>query len=357
MPPKSSLIFPFVIISLITGIAGGWVRLGWTEIIISEAAATHGLLMTGGFLGSLIALERSIVMKGKAWFLVPLLGVLAAPLFIAGFYQAALYSLMLSSVGLVLILYIQALKYKLPEQWLLLVGSICWLIGNILVIKTGFIPMASPWWIAFILWTIVGERLELTKFLPNPNWSRYLLYGLLGLFIIGILSPFHSYGNWVMGIASVLIGLWLLKFDMARISMKKTLHHRYIGVGLMTGYIWLIFFGVILCFLKFHPSFYDLFLHTFFLGFAFSMIWAHAPIILPMVLKVRHTLYHPVLWIGWVFFQLTLLGRMLFALANEAVGRKWFGVVNGWLIIVMFALMALLMILHIRKSRKKSSVV
>jgi hypothetical protein len=48
-------------------------------------------------------------------------------------------------------------------------------------------------------------------------------------------------------------------------------------------------------------TFYIPAIHTFFLGFVFSMIFAHGPIILPGVLGISIKPYHPLLYV-WLFF-------------------------------------------------------
>jgi hypothetical protein len=336
---QPAYIFPLVLLGLLVGIAGGWLRLGYAAFLIPHAAAQHGLMMVGGFLGTLIALERALVMKHKGWFAVPLVGGLSIPLQLLGFSDWALVSIGAASLGLLAIMYLQSLRHPVLDQYLLLVGAACWVLGNFIVYHTGFVPAGAPWWIGFILFTIVGERLELSKFLPVPNWTKQLLLLTLVGFFLGMWIPFHSGGIWLLGVSMILISAWLLKFDMARYAAKKTGIFRYIGVGLVTGYVWLLIHGLILFSIPDHPLHYDMYLHTFFLGFTFSMIWAHAPIILPAVLKIRHQPYHPLLWVGWSVFQLSLLGRVWSSWAGYLDGRLWCSVINGWTILVMFAAM------------------
>lgn len=91
-----------------------------------------------------------------------------------------------------------------------------------------------------------------------------------------------------------------------------------------------------------------------FLGFSFSMIWAHAPIILPMVFKLQINIFHPILWLGWIIFQVSLVGRIASAWLGDATWRMFFGVANGWAILLMFLMMGTLFLY--RKNRLKSGV-
>lgn len=186
------------------------------------------------------------------------------------------------------------------------------------------------------------------------NHGLLMVGGFLGLFFIGLIVPFHGLGNEVLGLAVLLISVWLLVFDMAKVAAKKEAQFRYIGVGLRVGYLWLGAQGLILLLMESHPLFYDLVLQTFFLGFAFSMIWAHAPIIFPTIFGIRETPYHPILWITWAGFQLSLLGRILASVLGEFELRKIFGVANGYLILIQFILMAGVVRWKIQHSKKFS---
>jgi hypothetical protein len=313
---KPIYLFPLIVLALIMGISGGWIRMGYMGVAFSGTAASHGILMVGGFLGMLISLERAMVMKNKIWLLIPLISGLSIPalLVLPGWPTFGPGLLFSASLGLMGIMYLQSLRHPVIYQYVMSMGAVLWMAGNFMLLYAGFVPAAVPWWIGFILFTIVGERLELSKFLPTPNFAKNGLLLLLALFFIGIWIPFHNNGNWLMGIAAILISFWLLYFDMAKIASKKTGQFKYIGIGLRVGYVWLALHGIVLCFFESHALYYDMYIHTFFLGFAFSMIWAHAPIILPMVLNIRENPYHPILWIGWGIFQVSLLGRIMFSL-------------------------------------------
>lgn len=333
-------LLPLVLLGLVMGIAGGWIRLGNPVIPVAEAGINHGLLMVGGFLGTLISIERAMVMNKKIWLVIPFLSGLSNLFFLIGMQSVGLLLLLSGSLGLGLIMHFQSVKHPHFHTFLLYAGAVFWFIGNFLVWKSGLIATGSTWWMGFLLFTIVGERLELSQFLPVPSWSKKALGGLLGVFFIGLLFPFHGLGNEILGAAVLLISAWLLTFDMAKVAAKKKEQFRYIGIGLRIGYLWLGVQGLILLLMESHPLFYDLVLHTFFLGFTFSMIWAHAPIIFPTIFGIRHTPYHSILWGPWTLFQVTLFGRIAFGLGELMEWRKIMGISNGYLILLMFGFMA-----------------
>lgn len=349
---KPLYVFPLVLSGLILGIVGGFVRLGFLDWNISGTAAQHGVLMVGGFLGTLITLERAMVMKNRLWLFVAFLSGASIPvLLLPGWSTFGQFLLLGASIGLVIIMYLQSIRHPQPYQYIMSIGAISWFLGNFTMIYTGFIPAAVPWWMGFLLFTIVGERLELSKFLPTPAFAKKILYALLGLNFIGMWIPFHGIGNWLMGGTVIFIAFWLLHFDMAKVASKKERQFKYIGIGLRVGYLWLVVNGLVLCFMEMHPLFYDLYLHTFFLGFTFSMIWAHAPVIFPMIMNIKEKPYHPILWAAWLIFQSTLIGRIGSSLLKLPDWRVWFGLANGWAILSMFALMTLIVLTKIAYSK------
>ena len=343
---------PLVLFGLIIGIVGGWIRLGW-NISMPSAGYLHGLLMTGGFLGTLITLERTVSMPSNWWRIFPLVSAFSTLLLLAGQQKAAIMAMLFGNAGLAAVYFIQLNRHKDAYWYLLLAGAMCWAIGNIKVLQIGLVAAGSTWWGGFILLTIVGERLELTRYLNTPKWAKGALWLLVAMIVVGIALPFHSAeGPLLLSAGTIGAALWLMKFDMARIGVKKEGFHRYVATGLLVGYGWLLLNGLVLMFIPMHTYFYDLYLHTFFLGFAFSMIWAHAPIIFPAILKTTQRPYHPILWVFWAIFQLTLIGRVVFALMERSTMRQWLGGINGVVILMMFATMAIIMITKLLSDKK-----
>ncbi|MEB2785334.1 hypothetical protein [Algoriphagus persicinus] len=349
--PKAFHLLPLVVLGLVLGISGGWIRLGSTLIPIASAGMNHGLLMVGCFLGTLISIERAMVLKKKIWLVIPFLTGLSSLFFLTGMIQIGLLLLLVGSLGLGIIMHLQSVRHPHFHTFLLYAGAMFWFIGNFMTWRSGLIAAGTTWWMGFLLFTIVGERLELSQFLPVPPWTKKALVIHLLLVFIGLLVPFHTWGNEILGLGILLIAVWLLVFDIAKVIAKKTEQFRYLGVGLSTGYLWLGGQGIILFALESHPLFYDLILHTFFLGFTFSMIWAHAPSIFPTIFGIRETPYHPILWVTWTLFQVSLAGRVLFSLMESYELRKAFGVANGYLILIQFGIMAGIVIWKIRNRK------
>jgi hypothetical protein len=74
-------------LSLLAGLAGGLVRVGWAlPHVPAEVALLQGALMLAGFLGTLISLEKVVALERRAGYAAPLLigaNVLAILLFLA----------------------------------------------------------------------------------------------------------------------------------------------------------------------------------------------------------------------------------------------------------------------------------
>lgn len=317
-------------------------------------AASHGLYLVGGFLGTLISIERAMVMKQKAWLLVPFTSGISTLFFLLDFTEIGYGLLLLASLGLVVIMHLQSLKHPKIHTYLLYGGAALWFLGNFMAFEQGLIAAGATWWIGFLLFTIVGERLELTEFLPVKKSIKNLLLVFLFIFLLGLILPFHGIGPYFMGSSALLISGWLLRYDMAKLSVKKGNQFKYIGLGLLVGYVWLLVFGLIVLLIPNHPLYYDLFLHSFFLGFVFSMIWAHAPIIFPLIFGIKESPFHLILWIPWAIFQVTLIGRILSSWMSWIDERRGFAVVNGFSILVIFLTMAAIVIWN-KKQEKKAN--
>jgi len=345
------IVVPFIFLGLLCGILSGLFRIGW-HMPISSIAIEHGGFILGSFLGTVVLIERVVPMGKKALILFPFLNGLSSVFFILGMRQLAFYMLAIGAAGLVFIYIIILKKHKENYYYLMMLGALCWFTGNILMISKMFYPLASSWWIAFILLTVFGERLELSKFLPKSKGKSLFMYISLGVYFVGLILPFHSYGSYVQGMGFLLLALWLLKYDMIRISIKKPGIHRYLAVNLLAGYIWMIVMALSI-FLPFGGALnYDTLLHCFFLGFTFSMIFAHGPIILPGLLKLPFKPFHNMLYIWTALLQLSILIRVTSNYAVWVDLRKWSGMLSTTAIV--FYLVNLIAIVALENKKVKA---
>lgn len=284
-------------------------RMGWMSSFL-QGYLHHGAIMVGGFLATLIALEKVIPLHNKLLLVVPALSAASIFFLWSGNFSVGVSLLIAGSMGLLVVYAIYL--YRQPEiyMWVMLGSAVCLFIGNVVLLSREFYPTALPWWMAFLLFTIVSERLELSKFLPVTKNQKMFLIGLLVLFIGGILSSFHGVGNYLSGASFVLVSIWLLRHDVVRINLRKKGLTRFTGVALLAGYLALMLTGVFFIALPDSAFAYDALVHTFFIGFVFSMIFAHGPIILPGVVGFMIKPYHPALYVPLALLHVSLLLRL-----------------------------------------------
>ena len=107
-----------------------------------------------------------------------------------------------------------------------------------------------------------------------------------------------------------------MKQDIARRTVRGKGLTRFIAVCLLSGYAWLAVGGAVILgaggLIPGTPA-YDAALHALALGFVFSMVFGHAPIIFPAVLRVRVP-YHPSFYVPLALLH----GSLLMRLAGDA---------------------------------------
>ena len=337
---------PFMVLallSLLTGLWTGLVRMGW-YLPVTDAVAHHGGIMVGGFLGTLIILEKVIPLRRKILFGIPLLTAGAVVAFFFGEPFISMILMIGGSVGAIILFALYLRIHFERTMVLMLLGACCWLVGNMMLLQTKFYPSAFPWWMGFLVFTITSERLELSKFLPISKKQYTLLFIFLTVFVMGLLIPFHSFGRIVSGVALVGIAVWLLRFDMIRISIKKKELTRFTAVALLMGYVALLLTGVFLITLSNELFAYDVIVHMFFIGFVFAMIFAHGPIILPGVLGISAKPYHPVLYLWLIVLQNSLILRIFSDVLFSPVWKKISGLTTAAGILLYFLTLVILVV-------------
>ena len=350
---KALFVLPFILISLLAAIWSGWLRMGW-NIPVNNAVAQHGALMVGSFLSTVIFLERAVTFQSKWVLLLPLLNGISAVFFLSHHPVIAQWLLVIGSAGFLVMCAYFIFKYEELYYYVFFVGAFCLLAGNIILLKTEFYPNAVNWWMAFLLFTIVAERLELSRFLSLTAFKRNALLLSLLISIVALFLPFHLYGNVVFAAGLGATALWLLRYDMARHSIKIKGQHRYSAVLLIAGYVWLLLSAILFISSNQAPFGYDATLHSFFIGFVFSMIFSHAPIILPAVLKLPIKLFRPFFYAWFGVLQLSLVIRLMGDLQTDDGLRKWGGMLNGIAILGFFISVFIIVRTEVKKRRSLS---
>lgn len=322
LPPlaRLPLLLP-AMLALVVGVLAGLARLA-VEVpaFAANQAGGHGALMIAAFLGAVISLERAVALA-RGWpYLAPLCAGLGGLTLVSGLpigvaQQFFIAAGLLLSVGSLLIVRQQPALHT----GTLALAALCWLLGSLVWSISGVIGLAVPWWMAFLVLTIAGERLELTRFLPSSPAAQKTFVSIVGLAGIGLTTGWWSaaIGLTLFAAALVALAVWLLRHDIARHTVRQQGLTRYMAVCLLSGYGWLAWGGLLGLAGGFEAGdpLRDAALHAIFLGFVFSMIFGHAPIIFPAVAKLRIP-YHPAFYLPLAALHLSLLLREVGDLAG-----------------------------------------
>lgn len=296
---------------LAAGVAAGLARLGFD---VGAPAALHGPLLGGAFFGTVIGLERAVALARPWAFLAPLLCAAGGLAWLFG-ASAPAGALLLAAGGLVLCAASLLVLGRQPELHLacLAAGAACLPFGAA-VVAAGGPSAATPAWLGFLVLTIAGERLELNRLLPPSPAARRAFAMIACAFLVAVvLAVFAPDAGWkLVALAALALAAWLALKDVARRTVREKGLTRFIAVALLAGYFWLAVGGVVALadpgFAPGRPS-WDAALHAWFLGFVFSMVFGHAPIIAPALLKVALR-YHWFFYAPLVLLHLSLAERV-----------------------------------------------
>jgi hypothetical protein len=344
MLPRAVLLLT-IAAALLAGLGSGLARLGWQmDSFSSNWIMLHGPLMISGFLGTLICLERAVALASRyRWSIaVPVINALGAvTLLLLRDAELARLLLTLGSLGLVGLFGFMLRLHPSRDMLIMALGAVCWLIGNGLWLAGQPVFQVVHLWTAFLILTIVGERLELSRVRHLTRASEYLLTLTVAVYLAGVLLTIVNLdtGIRVLGVGAVLVAGWLLRYDIARRTILQSGLPRYIAACLLAGYIWLGFGGLIAIWkgAVYAGPDYAVILHAFLLGFVFSMIFGHMPIILPALTGLRLN-YTPVFYAPLLLLHVTLVYRMYGNLALNFTVRQQGGLLNVVAILLFLAM-------------------
>lgn len=317
------LVFGFV--ALFVGVGAGLARLGWPlPEVAAGAAALHGPLMVCGFFGVVIALERAVAI-GRAWaYAGPLLAGLGTAAVMHGAAPAAPWLYLAGSVVL-LVASLDVLRRQRELFMLVIaVAAGCWSVGTALWAAGAAVHQVVGWWLGFLVLTIAGERLELSRFMPPSRGAERLFAALVAVVLVALLLWSQPWAPRLFGVALFALAAWLLRHDIARRTVRQHGLTRFIAVCLLSGYFWLAAGGAVIAAAGLEPgsAAYDAALHALLLGFVFAMVFGHAPIIFPAVLRVAVP-YHPRFYVPLLLLHASLALRLLGDAAGQFEWRRW----------------------------------
>jgi hypothetical protein len=214
--------------------------------------------------------------------------------------------------------------------------------------------------------TITGERLELSRITGTSRRGRLWFAGAAALFAAGLVASLAvgpdaaapgepvPAGIRVTGAGLIALAAWLARYDVARRTIRGRGVTRYMAIALLVGYAWLAISGALWAGTAptADGAAYDAGLHAIFLGFVMSMIFAHAPVIVPSVLG-RPLPYRRFLYIPLVLLHASLVLRL--------AGGDWAGNTDAWqwggslneTAILLFMVMAAVLVIGSRRTGRE----
>ncbi|MCE4553509.1 hypothetical protein [Pelomonas cellulosilytica] len=295
-----------VMVCLAAGLWGGLMRAGLLPATSGRATAAvggHAFLMISAFMGTVIGIERAVALRHTAGFIGPVVSALGGIAWLAGWAGLAAQMGATASLAFVAVNVVVVRRQPAPHTALLLTAALAWCAGSL---WHGVAPESGaimPLWFAFLVLTIAAERLEMTRLMRRQPGASMTLYAVLSaLLLSGLASAVSApVGGLLYGLSLSALACWLIRFDIARRTVRAAGLSRYMALCLLLGYAWLFVAGVAWAATALGGTWQDVALHALALGFVFSMMLGHAPVILPAVARVK------VLFGGYYYVPLALL--------------------------------------------------
>lgn len=317
------------LLAFVLGLWGGLGRIGWPLATPPDLVGAHGPLMVAGFLGTVVAVERAVALARPWGWIGPGLSAAGGLLLAAGVHGGA-YALAAGAVALVAVFVALSRREPVLHMAVMTMGAGCFAVGTTAWAVGAPVAAIVVWWQGFLILTIAGERLELSRLLALSASARRGLVGILVVSLLAVPTAYFWPEPGVRGLGAVWMALavWLGRHDIARRTVRRPGLTRYVAVCLLTGYAWLGAAGAAL--IAWGPQQgglqYDAQLHALFVGFVLSMVLGHAPIVFPAVLRVPIP-FHPSAWVPLALLHASLLvrigGDVTGHLGARAAGGLW----------------------------------
>jgi hypothetical protein len=330
-------------LALLAGLDAALMLLGLpAPVTLRRLPEVHGMLLVAGFVGTLICLERAVALRRRPGYVAPgLLGLGAVLLLTPVPLRIGQVTQLLGAAGLVGI-YVALWRRQRDDAVLVQALGAVLLAGALILWLGGVpVPLLLPWLAGFVVLTIGGERLELARLAMGPRAGQVLVVlsvGLVSAVVAALL--WVRPGSLILGAALLALVAWLAAHDVARRTVRAAGSVRFMAACMLAGYGWLAVAGStwLIGGAAQAGARYDTVVHAVFLGFTLSMIMAHAPVILPAVLR-RPLPYSPVLWVPAGLLHASLVVRLW---AGDALGLHPAWQVGGALNIAAVLLFAVL---------------
>lgn len=315
-----------VVAAVLTVATAGWAGLARVGLLPSPPLAGpstwHGALMVTA-IATFIAVERAAVIRRPWVWAAPVISAAGAILLIAGADNAGALLIAASAAIIVVAMARGAAATPGIAIVLMTAGAAAWLVAALLLVTAQPLVRIVPWWSAFLVLTIAGERHELAHIL-RPSRRALITFAFpVVLLAIGTTLTLVDLraGAYALGIGDIGIALWLVARDRPLAASRTHPLARFIGRTTRAAYLWLAVAGLLTVLVDVPAGLlYDAELHALFVGFVLTMIFAHAPIVLPAILggmvEFRAVIYAPL-----ALLTLSVAVRVASDVAGDADGR------------------------------------
>jgi hypothetical protein len=317
--------------ALPAGLWFGLERLGWDLPRGASLAGLHGPLLISGVFGTLVAMERAVALGGRWPYAAPALSASGSVLLVAGAPTAAgAWAYALAAAFLTAASLVAVRRQPAAFTASLAAGAAAWLASSGLWAVGNPVPDLAGWWLAFLVLTIAGERLELSRLGPRSRLGLPLYLVATGAFLTGAAEGLYTArGASLSGLGLVALTVWLIRHDIALRTVRLAGQARFMATCMLAGYAWLGTAGLLLLAAQpgMNPFGYDMAVHAVLLGFVLSMVFGHALIILPAVAHLRPR-YGPAMYAPLATLHASVALRVASDLLGAQAGRRWSGLVT-----------------------------
>jgi hypothetical protein len=329
--------------TLVIGVAGGLWRLGWALPLPGTQPATfHGALTVAAFFGTVIGLEYAAASAHRLAYVGPACAALGGLSSAFGAPHLLSASLLLAgSVWLAALAFGHWRRDRSLYAAVALAGAVSGAVGNGFWLLGFPASEASGAWLAFLVLTILGERLELSHLQRPPGIAVWWLAAMALLLGAGalVLPWFWRPGTVAVGLAFIGLAAWLLLHDVARRNLRHHRQARFTAICLVGGYVWLGIGGLALPWAAAGGALYDAALHAVFIGFVFAAMMAHISVILPVLIDAEVP-YTPLFYLHLSILNATLLLRVVADLFDQPLWSVWGGMGNALAIALFLGITA-----------------
>ncbi|WP_126412373.1 hypothetical protein [Actinomyces slackii] len=308
---------------LLAGLDAALVRLSLPALVTgAELAALHGPLMLVGFLGTVISLERAVAARASWAYAAPAASALGCLLLLAGAPQPVGRALLVISAAALCAIYLRVhRRAPAPAVDVEAMGALALLLGNLLWLRGFPLETVVPLWLLLPTLTIVGERLELARVAFLDPAVEALVRALSAAAVLGAcFMVVWPTARLATGPALAGLAVVMAYHDVARRTIRADGGVRFMAASMLAGYAWLAVAGLtwsLWGFTGLAGAGYEIIVHAIAVGYAFSMILAHAPVIIPAIVH-RRLAYHRAMWVPYALLHAGMAVRVGGLIADSA---------------------------------------